>query len=90
MLAVVAELREFGKDNSLQLKGSGDKINKTNIRTGEAEERIKASETQIQTTKEGATEQLKLQILLPSKLRDLVIFTFVCMCKLYKQDTSCK
>lgn len=47
---ILKELKEFKKDNSQQLNEIHARINKTNKWMEDSEERIRMTETQIQTT----------------------------------------
>lgn len=59
---ILKEPRDYRKDNSQQLKGIREEINKTNSRIEEAELRIVKVETLIQIAEGAVTELLKLQI----------------------------
>lgn len=68
---ILRELREFRKDNGVQLRGIREDINKTNKRVEEAEERIQDSEVKLQANEEAVAEMLKLHIEMDTKLTDL-------------------
>ncbi len=68
---ILKELREFRKDNSDQLQGICEEINKTNTKIAEAEDRIDTVENRIQVTEDIVPELLKLHIHLDTKLTDL-------------------
>lgn len=68
---ILRELREFRRDNGMQLQGIQEDINKTNKRVEEAEERIQEAEAKIQANEEAVAEMLKLHIEMDTKLTDL-------------------
>ena len=68
---ILRELREFRRDNGVQLQGIREDINKTNKRVEEAEERIQDAEAKIQANEDAVAEMLKLHIEMDAKLTDL-------------------
>lgn len=68
---ILRELREFRRDNGVQLQGIQEDINKTNKRVEEAEERIQEAEAKLQANEETVAEMLKLHIGMDAKLTDL-------------------
>lgn len=65
---ILKELREFRRDNGIQLTKINEDIIGTNKRIEEAEERIQTAETRIQTAEEVMTGLLKHQIELEARI----------------------
>ena len=68
---ILKELRDFRKDSNQQLIGIKEDINKIHQRMEEAEERINAAETRIQSWEEVVSGLVKLQEQTEAKLTDL-------------------
>ncbi|KAI4791140.1 hypothetical protein KUCAC02_034180 [Chaenocephalus aceratus] len=68
---ILKEMQDFRKDSSQQLNGIKEDINTINKIMEEAEERIDAAETRIQSWEEVVSGLVKLQVQTEAQLTDL-------------------